>query len=37
VDKQTDVLEARLLRATHRVERAQAQTRFLTVLGLEVR
>jgi outer membrane protein TolC len=37
VDKQTDVLEARLLRATHRVERAQAQARFLTVLGLEVR
>ena len=37
VDKQTDVLEARLMRATHRVERAQAQARFLTVLGLEVR
>jgi len=37
VDKQTDVLEARLLRATHRVERAQAQARFLNVLGLEVR
>jgi outer membrane protein TolC len=37
VDRQTDVLEARLLRATHRVERAQAQSRFLTVLGLEVR
>jgi outer membrane protein TolC len=37
VDKQTDVLEARLLRATHRVERAQAQARLLTVLGLEVR
>jgi outer membrane protein TolC len=37
VDKQTDVLEARLQRATHRVERAQAQARFLTVLGLEVR
>jgi len=37
VDKQTDVLEARLLRATRRVERAQAQARFLTVLGLEVR
>jgi outer membrane protein TolC len=37
VDKQTDVLEARLRRATHRVERARAQARFLTVLGLEVR
>jgi outer membrane protein TolC len=37
VDKQTDVLEARLLRATRRVERAQAQVRFLNVLGLEVR
>jgi outer membrane protein TolC len=37
VDKQTDVLEARLLRATRRVERAQAQARLLTVLGLEVR
>jgi outer membrane protein TolC len=35
VDKQTDVLEARLRRATHRVERAQAQARFLTILGLE--
>jgi outer membrane protein TolC len=36
VDKQTDVLEARLLRATHRVELAQAQARILTTLGLEI-
>jgi len=37
IDKQTDVLEARLLRATHRVQLAQAQARLLTLLGLEVR
>jgi outer membrane protein TolC len=36
VDKQTDVLEARLLRATHRVELAQAQARVLTILGVEI-
>ncbi|HEX2835559.1 MAG TPA: TolC family protein [Thermoanaerobaculia bacterium] len=36
VDKQTDVLEARLLRATHRVELAQAQARILTILGVEI-
>ena len=36
IDKQTDVLEARLLRATHRVQLAQAQARLLTLLGLEV-
>ncbi len=37
IDKQTDVLEARLLRATHNVQLAQAQARLLTLLGLEVR
>jgi outer membrane protein TolC len=36
VDKQTDVLEARLLRATHRVERSLAQARVLTILGVEI-
>lgn len=37
VDKTTDVLEARLARATHRVELAQARARLLTILGVEVR
>ena len=37
VDKTTDVLEARLLRAIHQVELAQARARMLTVLGLEAR
>jgi outer membrane protein TolC len=37
VDRETDVLAARLARATHRVELARAQARFLTTLGLEVR
>jgi outer membrane protein TolC len=37
VDRQTDVLNARLARAAHRVELAQARARFLTVLGVEVR
>ncbi len=36
VDRNTDVLQARLARAAHRVEQAQARTRFLTTLGLEV-
>jgi outer membrane protein TolC len=36
VDRQTDVLEARIARARHRVERAQAQATFLTTIGLEV-
>ena len=36
VDRETDVLDARLLRATHRVQLAQAQARLLTLLGLEV-
>lgn len=37
VDRETDLLAARLERATHRVELAQARARFLTILGLEVR
>jgi hypothetical protein len=37
VDRQTDVLNARLARAAHRVELAQASARFLTTVGLEVR
>lgn len=36
VDKQTDVLEAQLLRATHRVALAQSQARVLTILGVEI-
>ena len=37
LDRNTDVLEARLARATHRVEQVQARARFLTTLGLEIR
>lgn len=37
VDRQTDVLSARLARALHRAELAQARARFLTTLGIEVR
>ena len=37
VDRQTDVLAARISRALHRVELAQARARFLTALGVEVR
>jgi outer membrane protein TolC len=37
VDRETDVLGARLARATHRVELARARARFLTLIGLEVR
>jgi outer membrane protein TolC len=36
LDRRTDVLEARLARITHRVERSRAQARLLTTLGLEV-
>jgi outer membrane protein TolC len=36
LDRRSDVLEARLARARHRVELAQAQAQFLTTLGLEV-
>lgn len=37
VDRQTDVLSARTARALHRVELAQARTRFLNTVGVEVR
>lgn len=36
LDRSTDVLEARLAQATHRVELAQARARLLTTLGLEI-
>lgn len=36
VDRQTDLLAARLARASHRVELAQARARYLTTLGVEV-
>jgi outer membrane protein TolC len=36
VDRETDVLAARLARASHRVELAQARARFLTTIGAEV-
>jgi outer membrane protein TolC len=35
VDRETDLLSARLARVTHRVELAQARARFLILLGLE--
>jgi outer membrane protein TolC len=37
VDRQTDLLAARIARATHRVALAQARAQFLTSLGLEIR
>ena len=37
LDRNTDVLEARLARAAHKVEQVQARARFLTTLGLEIR
>ena len=37
VDRETDVLSARIARSLHRVELAQARARFLTTLGIEVR
>ncbi|MGH7525091.1 MAG: TolC family protein [Gemmatimonadales bacterium] len=37
LDRSTDVLEARLARAAHRVEQAQARARLLTTLGMEIR
>ena len=37
LDRNTDVLTARLARARHRVELSQARARFLTTLGLEMR
>lgn len=36
LDRSTDVLEARLAQATHRVQLAQARARLLTTLGLEI-
>jgi len=36
VDRETDLLDARLSRATHRVQLAQARANFLTSLGLGV-
>ncbi len=37
IDRQTDLLAARLSRASHRVELAQARAHLLTTLGIEVR
>jgi outer membrane protein TolC len=37
VDRETDLLDARLARATHRVQLEQARADFLTSLGLETR
>ncbi|MEO5589298.1 MAG: TolC family protein, partial [Gemmatimonadaceae bacterium] len=37
VDRQTDLLAARVSRSIHRVELSQARAHFLTALGLEVR
>jgi outer membrane protein TolC len=37
VDRQTDVLSARITRVLHRVELSQARAHFLTTLGIEVR
>lgn len=37
IDRETDLLNARLARATHRVQLAQARANYLTMLGLEVR
>lgn len=37
VDRESDLLEARLIRAVHRVELAQARARFLTLAGVEIR
>jgi outer membrane protein TolC len=36
VERETDLLAARLARATHRVELAEARARFLTLVGIEV-
>ena len=36
VDRQTDVVSARIARALHRAELAQARARFLNTLGIEV-
>jgi hypothetical protein len=36
VDRETDLLDARLARIAHEVELAHAQARFLTLLGVEM-
>jgi outer membrane protein TolC len=37
VTRSSELLQARLTRATHRVSLAQARAHFLTTLGMEVR
>jgi outer membrane protein TolC len=37
VNRETDLLTARLTRATHRVALAQSRARFLTTVGIEIR
>lgn len=37
VDRETDVLDARLARVAHRVELSRAHARFLTLTGVEIR
>ena len=37
VDRENDVLAARLTRAGHEVELAQAQARYLMTIGVELR
>ncbi len=37
IDRETELLSARAARASHRVELAQSQARFLTTMGIEVR
>lgn len=37
LDRSTETLQARLARATHKVEQVQARARFLTTLGVEIR
>jgi outer membrane protein TolC len=37
LDRSTETLQARLARATHRIERVRARARFLTTLGVEIR
>lgn len=37
IDRQSDVVSARLSRAAHRVELGQTRARFLTTMGIEVR
>jgi outer membrane protein TolC len=37
VDRETDVLSARIARAGHRADLAQSRARVLTTMGIEVR